>query len=63
MYAKVLSCVLKGMYAKVLSCVQVNDNITDWFSVEIGVKQGCILSPMLFINDLAHYIDSLYIYI
>ena len=54
--------VLKGMYAEVLSCVQVNDNITDWFSVEKGVKQGCILSPMLFsmfINDLAHYINSL----
>ena len=41
------------MYAEVLSCVQVNENSTDWFSVGKGVKQGCILPPMCFVNDVA----------
>ena len=37
--------VLKGMYAEVLSCVQVNDNITDWFSVEKGLSKVASCHP------------------
>ena len=54
--------ILQGMYKEVLSCVRVNRELSDWFTVESGVKQGCILSPMLFglfINDLAHHINKL----
>ena len=54
--------ILQGMYEEVLSCVKVNKELSDWFTVESGVKQGCILSPMLFglfINDLAHHINKL----
>ena len=40
--------ILQGMYEEVLSCVRVNKELSDWFTVESGVKQGCILSPMLF---------------
>ena len=39
--------ILQGMYEEVLSCVRVNRELSDWFTVEIWVKQGCILSPML----------------
>ena len=49
--------IYQGMYEEVLSCVK---ELSDWFTVESGVKQGYILSPMLFglfINDVAHHID------
>ena len=39
----------------------MNDSLTDWFDVESGVKQGCIVSPTLFamyIDDLVHNINS-----
>ena len=35
--------------------VDVNHTLTDWFDVNNGVKQGCILSPTLF----AMFIDDL----
>ena len=44
------------------SCVRINDEISDWFAIDSGVKQGCILSPVLFsmfIDDLARDIKSL----
>ena len=43
------------MYENVSSCVRVNDDNSDWFTINSGVKQGCVLSPTLFdmfINDL-----------
>ena len=43
------------MYSSACSCVNVNGSLTEWFDIESGVKQGCVLSPILFsmfINDL-----------
>ena len=43
------------------SAVKVNNDLTDWFEIQNGVKQGCILSPTLFsmfINDLAEDINT-----
>ena len=53
---------LQALYEQVESCVKVNDEFTDWFELKSGVKQGCILSPILFsmfINDLTVDINSL----
>ena len=40
--------VIKNLYREVESCVRLGSEKTDWFSVEIGLRQGCILSPILF---------------
>lgn len=53
--------VLRSIYAKVESCVIVGDSTTDWFDVDTGVRQGCVLSPVLFaifINGLAKTIKE-----
>ncbi len=47
---------LKSIYANVKSCVRHKNGVTDYFDCPIGVKQGCILSPLLFsffINELS----------
>lgn len=50
------SSVLQSLYFNVRGTVRVNSSYTDWFPIESGVKQGCLLSPLLFdlyVNDLA----------
>jgi hypothetical protein len=47
--------VIKNMYEKVQSCVVINNRPSSWFSIDVGLRQGCVLSPLLFlifINDL-----------
>ena len=53
---------VKSLYSNVSSCIRVNGYMSDWFDVKIGLRQGCILSPVLFncfINDLAVNINAL----
>ena len=43
------------MYSRLNSCVKIGDTITELFLLEVGTRQGCNLSPMifnLFINEL-----------
>jgi hypothetical protein len=54
--------VLKSIYETVESCVKVNGSLTDWFPIETGVRQGCVLSPLLyaiFINGLVKELNEL----
>src|SRR6218665_1377673 len=39
---------LEDMYSKSLSAVRVDGELTEWFRVTVGVRQGCRLSPYLF---------------
>ena len=50
-----LNCLLKNLYAGQEATVRTAHGTTDWFQIEKGVRQGCILSPCLF-NFYAEYI-------
>eukprot|EP00732_Lithocolla_globosa_P001139 Lithocolla_globosa_v1_NODE_518_length_3838_cov_6.179752.p1 type:complete len:838 gc:universal NODE_518_length_3838_cov_6.179752:2520-7(-) len=52
---------IQSLYSNARACVRVNGLLSDWFPVTIGVKQGCLLSPLLFtlfVNDLAKMIQA-----
>ena len=40
---------IKMFYTNIVSCVTVNGNLSDWFYIHRGCRQGDILSPYLFI--------------
>ena len=43
-----LICLLRNLYAGQEATVRTGHGTTDWFQIEKGVCQGCILSPCLF---------------
>jgi len=47
--------VIRQLYEVVESCVLVGNQQTGWFSVDVGLRQGCNMSPILF----AIFIDGL----
>ena len=49
------TCLLRNLYAGQEATVRTGHETTDWFQIEKGVHQGCILSPCLF-NLYAEYI-------
>ena len=40
--------IIKTLYENSKCAVKVNSSLTDWFFIKTGVRQGCILSPLLF---------------
>ena len=50
-----LTCFLRNLYAGQEATVRTGHGTTDWFQIEKGVCQGCILSPCL-LNFYAEYI-------
>ena len=50
-----LSCLLRNLYVGQEATVRTGHGTTDWFQIEKGVCQGCILSPCL-LNFYAEYI-------
>ena len=50
-----LTCLLRNLYAGQEATVSTGHGTMDWFQIEKGVCQGCMLSPCLF-NFYAKYI-------
>ena len=50
-----LTCLLRNLYTGQEAVVRTGHGTTDWFQIEKGVHQGCILSPCLF-NLYSEYI-------
>ena len=44
-----LTCLLRNLYAGREATVRTRRGTADWFQIGKGVRQGCILSPCLFI--------------
>ena len=57
---KFYNCI-KNMYTGNLACISLGTEITENFEIDQGVKQGCILSPLLFnifLSDLSKSLDE-----
>ena len=39
---------IKSMYVDSEACVRINRVESEWFKIESGVRQGCVMSPWLF---------------
>ena len=49
------TCLLRNLYAGQEATVRTGQETMDWFQIEKGLCQGCMLSPCLF-NLYAEYI-------
>ena len=46
-----LTCLLRNLYAGQEATVGTGHGTTDWFQIGKGVRQGCILSPCLWLEE------------
>ena len=47
---------VKSLYVGSKACVRVGNEVSEWFPVRVGLRQGCVMSPWLF--NLYIYIDG-----
>ena len=53
--------IIKNIYTSDKACVKISNKYTEVFGINQGVRQGCVLSPLLFnifLADLAKNLDS-----
>ena len=39
---------VKSLYVGSKACVRVGNEVSEWFPVRVGLRQGCVMSPWLF---------------
>ena len=39
---------MQSFYIDSRACVQVGNDVSQWFPVNVGLRQGCVMSPWLF---------------
>ena len=39
---------VQSFYVDSRACVRVRNNVSEWFPVNDGLSQGCVMSPWLF---------------
>ena len=39
---------MKRLYVGSKACVRVGNEVSEWFPVRVGLRQGCVMSPWLF---------------
>ena len=52
--------IIKGMYNSVKSCVRWGSDLSEYFDCPSGVKQGCLMSPLIFsllITEVANAVN------
>ena len=57
-----LTCLLRNLYVGQEATVRTQYVTTDWFKIEKGVRQGCLLSPCLFNLYTEHIIRNARLY-
>ena len=45
---------IEQLYDKATSAVQMNDSIGEWFRSTVGIRQGCLLSPLQHLSRTDH---------
>ena len=51
--------VIRSMYKTLCSCVKTSEGLTEFFPCRIGTRQGCMLSPFLFVLYLNLFIRDI----
>ena len=39
---------VQSLYVDSRACVRLGINVSEWFLVNVGLRQGCVMSPWLF---------------
>ena len=58
LHGKVLR-VLRSMYSQLKSCVRTPQGLTEFFECKMGTRQGCMVSPFLFLMYINEFVNQL----